>query len=179
MRINFLLPGILITLVWILVKLIQFFRKSREISYKDACVDTLFFASILFIISKTMFPLDIGSMTSISPSPNINLVPFATIQQQLSHSYYLVPLRNIGGNILLFIPLGFIVSLKYQWLSSLGKVILFGVGLSLIIETIQIPLNMRSFDVDDLLLNGVGTIVGYGLQKLFRVEKFYYRTLSN
>ena len=177
MRINFLLPGILITLVWLLVKLIQFFRKGGEINYKEACVDTLFFVSIMFIISKTMFPLAIGSMTSISP--NINLVPFASIQQQLSHSYYLVPLRNIGGNILLFIPLGFIVSLKYQWLSSFGKVILIGVGVSLIIETIQIPLYMRSFDVDDLLLNGVGTIIGFGLLKLLRVEKFYYRTVSN
>ena len=66
--------------------------------------------------------------------------------------------RNIIGNIFLFLPLGFFIG-------SLSKIkkylvpMLIGL-ISLIIESIQLLIG-RSFDVDDVLLNLIGGILGY------------------
>lgn len=76
---------------------------------------------------------------------------------------------NIGGNICLFIPFGFIVadlinlkSGKHSfWLSAL---VVFITSLS--IEIIQTYIG-RSFDIDDIILNVLGGIIGYYVFRLF------------
>ncbi len=76
---------------------------------------------------------------------------------------------NIGGNICLFIPFGFIVadlinlkSVKHSfWLSAL---VVFITSLS--IEIIQTYIG-RSFDIDDIILNVLGGIIGYYVFRLF------------
>lgn len=72
----------------------------------------------------------------------------------------MVPIRNIGGNILLFIPLGFSIANLFSHFSW-KKVIILGVFTSLLVELIQLNIPGRSLDVDDLLLNTLGTAIGY------------------
>jgi len=81
----------------------------------------------------------------------------------------MVPIRNIGGNILLFIPLGFSIANMFPHFSW-KKVIILGAITSLIVELIQLNMPLRSLDIDDLLLNTIGTAVGYLSFKL--VKKF-------
>jgi len=42
------------------------------------------------------------------------------------------------------------------------------VGLSLFVEILQLPFYERCSDIDDLLLNSIGFIVGYGIYLLVK-----------
>ena len=70
-------------------------------------------------------------------------------------------LLNVVGNMVAFMPCGFflpIVSRRgRKWYNN--TMICF--GLSLCIETVQLVFKVGSFDVDDLLLNTVGGVIGY------------------
>ncbi|CAN7536096.1 VanZ family protein [Paenibacillus sp. LjRoot153] len=84
------------------------------------------------------------------------------IQSLSSHD-----LVNLLGNIAIFMPYGvFLVMMSRQKKKSLYGVFLRSVGLSLCLEGLQVVLSMGSFDVDDLILNGFGGILGYFVFKL-------------
>lgn len=92
--------------------------------------------------------------------------------------YSLVPFSassfDIEGyllNIVLFLPLGFLLPLIWPENDRLGRVLLFGAALSLVIELSQL-LNIRSTDIDDLLLNTFGALFGL---LLFRVYRLVFR----
>lgn len=90
-----------------------------------------------------------------------NFVPLAT----LSNTYYhLTPstLLNFAGNIALFIPFGmFLVLLSPKGKRSLSGVFIKSLALSGILECSQAILSIGTFDVDDLLLNTIGGLLGY------------------
>lgn len=99
---------------------------------------------------------------------NLNLVPFGTIDsyaleiaaggRETVHA-----LINLTGNIVMFVPLGFFV--KLIWPKAKGYIV-FPVTLFLI-EAIQLFTLLGSFDVDDLILNLCGTLIGVLLLKLY------------
>lgn len=81
--------------------------------------------------------------------------------------------RDIGLNILLFVPLGFLLGDK--------KGILFGFLLSVTIELVQLIFRLGFCEMDDVLNNTIGTVVGVGLfyilQKLTeRIKNRHLRT---
>lgn len=82
--------------------------------------------------------------------PNINLVPFS---DGLSLSFIL--------NIFLFIPAGFFCPMISKTYEHVKNTILFGLGLSLIVEISQLFTLFRATDINDLLTNVLGTLIGY------------------
>ena len=70
-------------------------------------------------------------------------------------------IQNLGGNILVFMPLGFLVPLLFPITWSFKRIIFTGFLTSFIFEMIQLFAIMGSFDVDDILLNTLGTALGY------------------
>ena len=71
---------------------------------------------------------------------------------------------NFLGNILLFIPIGFIFPIatgKAKWYWTIGA----GFSFSLLIETIQLITSLGYFDPDDIMLNTLGMAIGFGLWK--------------
>ena len=72
--------------------------------------------------------------------------------------------RNIVGNILMFIPFGFFTS---YYLKLEKKRIIFYITLvvSIVIELIQLKIG-RAFDVDDIILNMVGSLLGYFMYRM-------------
>ena len=67
-------------------------------------------------------------------------------------------------NVLLFIPLGFFLSLMYRKYNRISRVALTGFLLSLAIEVVQM-FGRGSTDINDLITNTVGTCLGYFLYK--------------
>lgn len=120
---------------------------------------------MIAIYSITVFPFPFYTYFEDS-ALGINLIPFASINDSLNHFYFMVPLRSIGGNILLFVPLGFATPFRFR-IHKLWKATLIGFFISIIVEISQLFVSMRSFDVDDLLLNTLGTVVGYFAFQLF------------
>ena len=77
---------------------------------------------------------------------------------------------NFVGNTTMFIPIGIIFPAVYKELNTPFKVIAGGVGFSLCVEIFQLPFCDRVTDIDDLLMNTLGYLVGYGVY--LGVKKF-------
>ena len=77
-------------------------------------------------------------------------------------------LVNLIGNTAMFVPLGIVWPAVFQKLDTHGKVISAGVGISLTIEILQLPFFGRSTDIDDLILNTLGFLLGYGIYLIAR-----------
>ena len=69
---------------------------------------------------------------------------------------------NLFGNILIFVPYGFFISVASRMRGFL-MTLFYSLGLSLGVEVFQLLTRVGSFDVDDLLLNTIGGILGYVL----------------
>ena len=77
-------------------------------------------------------------------------------------------LLNLIGNVTMFIPVGIVWPIVFKDLDKPWKVIAAGVGFSLIIEILQLPFFDRLSDIDDLILNSAGYLIGYGIVLLVR-----------
>jgi len=88
-----------------------------------------------------------------------NFIPFRTIQQSLSRTLAPIQWLNLYGNIALFVPTGVLAAL---WLKKqrVANAAFVSFGLSLSLELMQLFLLMGSFDVDDLILNTAGGMLG-------------------
>lgn len=104
---------------------------------------------------------------------NINLKPFATLQDDL---LYQPALRVMVYNVLAFIPIGFLVSCivnhRYQYLIVIAS----GIFLSFTYEFAQAITMLGIGDIDDVILNGLGTLIGY---QFFRYASAIYRGIKN
>ena len=97
----------------------------------------------------------------------INLRPFKEILRYSINSKLFV--KNVIGNLLLFIPYGFFISFYFK-LNRLYLIMLFASLLSITIELIQIHVG-RVFDIDDIILNTVSGCLGHFLYRVCNVKK--------
>lgn len=116
------------------------------------------------LASLTILPNFDDSITVVEKSINLNLIPFKVIFDQFESKSIMAFIINILGNIIMFLPFGFFPALLWKNF-KLPKAILTGFCTSLFIELVQIHIS-RNTDVDDLILNTVGAILGYLLYKL-------------
>lgn len=68
---------------------------------------------------------------------------------------------NLAGNVLAFVPFGFFLPVLNVHTRGILRMALFTFEFSLLVETIQLVSKVGSFDVDDLMLNTLGGILGY------------------
>jgi glycopeptide antibiotics resistance protein len=73
---------------------------------------------------------------------------------------------NLIGNTAMFIPVGVVWPAVFRELRAPLRGLAAGMGFSLCIELLQLPFFDRVSDVDDLILNGLGYAIGYGLYSL-------------
>lgn len=103
---------------------------------------------------------------------SINLTPFVTLRlywKLLQHeSSYLVrhAIINLAGNVVMFIPLGFFQPYLAPKLRAWYKTLLSTTALILLVEGIQYVTCLGSCDVDDLILNIIGAVIGYVLWRI-------------
>lgn len=91
---------------------------------------------------------------------NNNFVPFKTISLYLhGHQGGVITLGNLLGNIIPFIPIGVLLPLLFRSISWKG-VLAAAIAFSFSIEILQFLMQLGSFDVDDILLNTVGVMLG-------------------
>lgn len=98
-----------------------------------------------------------------------NIVPFRTITNYYYYSTRKGFIINIFGNLLAFMPLGVLwpVVFKQPYDKIYVHIIfLWSFTISLFIELIQVLSKVGAFDVDDLILNTLGGVIGYLLYKL-------------
>jgi glycopeptide antibiotics resistance protein len=99
---------------------------------------------------------------------NINLIPFRSISPYLRNITEPYAFKNILANILVFIPLGFFVTNKNS--KNVFKALIICLGVILSIECIQLLFKIGFFDVDDIILNFIGSLIGIGINKILIKE---------
>ena len=106
-------------------------------------------------------------------SQHVNLIPFYTVRLFInvllgdySDQLYRDAIVNLVGNVIMFLPLGFLPPLLWKGFQKLWKMLLLGAGIIVCVELIQLFTLVGKCDIDDLLLNVVGIAVGYGLYRI-------------
>jgi glycopeptide antibiotics resistance protein len=137
-------------------------RRGRRDPVREVGV-WLFFAWVLLVVHITFFPMVIIFYDWTS---GLNLVPLASIRQLLTEAIPQVAFRNIVGNVLLFVPFGVMLPLLFSNVRTVGGVAWRAAVISAGIEVLQWVTGARATDVDDIILNTVGAVIGYGIYRL-------------
>ena len=119
---------------------------------------------ILLLVYFLFFSEEYGRVAAEERVYRYNLVPFVEIRRFWVYREQLgmfAVVTNLLGNVVGFIPYGFILPVIAKKCRSGFFIILSGFGLSLLVETIQLIAKVGCFDVDDLILNTLGAALGY------------------
>ncbi|WP_179874370.1 VanZ family protein [Bacillus sp. AFS002410] len=117
--------------------------------------------SLMFIFRFTFFP--VASLGIGVSEGGLNLIPLINLFHAFGFKQFIV---NVFGNILLFVPFGFVLTtIKYS-----KKVIIVGLFLSVSIEVVQFLMSFRWSDIDDVILNTLGTYIGYRIAMILGTE---------
>ena len=144
-------PMLTIFLVVIAVVRVAAIKNHNEklVFYKE-------FSNLLFIIYILLL-YELLTRAELNTVRGYNLVPFSEMFRYEigSTSFYL----NVVGNIVIFIPFGYLIS-TYIKPKRILSILIVSVISSATVEFVQLCIG-RSFDVDDIILNSLGAIIGF------------------
>lgn len=93
---------------------------------------------------------------------SINIIPFKTIREYLSGTLFNYGMIvNIFGNMAAFFPMGFLVPMVFKKCKSFLWSLTLIIASSVAIEVMQYITGVGASDIDDVILNTVGGIIGY------------------
>lgn len=136
-------------------------KTKRKIRF---CGRMLFIIYILSLVYFLFFFEGYGRMDNYQGSYHYNLVLFKEIKRFWIHREKVgmtAALLNIAGNVVGFVPFGFILPVMHRRFKNFWLVGILGFSLSLTVETMQLIFRVGCFDVDDLVLNTCGAVLGY------------------
>lgn len=154
------LCGAIVSLPLVLIYIFIFDRERAKRKWGWMALLTLYLSAMYIVIG-------VPGVQYICWDPTLNLIPF----QDFSRS-------NIMGmvlNAIMFAPLGFLLPAYFERYRHWGRTLAAGFLTSLAVELIQL-FTFRATDVDDLIMNTLGCLVGFLLAKLaFRHRTAVYR----
>ena len=173
-------PLLLITIVIIVLWLIRRFVSNKKEAPSSPPLQQLielsFFVYIGWVICVTLYPIPLA-LYKTGSNGRVNLLPFVNSIRIFLVSVFSATRRinehageNFFGNILLFMPLGFLAP-QVTTIRSWAGVGLLAFLFSLFIETAQYTEShwdiYRTVDVDDIILNSLGAFFGYFLFRIW------------
>ncbi|MFT4416166.1 VanZ family protein [Fredinandcohnia humi] len=134
-----------------------------------------FFAKIVFTAYTLTLLYWMFFAFSRTQSENFkyNITPFSTIKNYFTYYDHFpidIWLINIAGNIGVFIPFGILLPMLFPKLRNIFLFTFTFVVCISIVEGLQLLSKLGSFDVDDILLNTVGAIIGLFFMKTKKVR---------
>ena len=161
-----------ISIIWCAVRATCALRR-RAFDWRRELQLLLVYACIVVVARYVFFPFSrvngtiqplIFDVGRVFP-PRTNLIPLVNLFNYPSRGDIV---KNVLGNVLMFVPLGIVWPVCFERLRTPVKAIATGASISLLIELLQLPFYGRVSDVDDLLLNSLGFAIGYGIYLLWR-----------
>ena len=133
----------------------------RKVARKRKWLMIVFASYLAAVFSTVGLPYAFTFFRQPFPwEPNLNLIPFLDVLHDAGPF-----LKNFSLNILLFVPLGFLLPLLWNGqVSTLKKALCYGLAFSCFIELAQL-FTFRMTDVDDLIANTAGALLGFLLYK--------------
>jgi glycopeptide antibiotics resistance protein len=115
----------------------------------------------------TLLPIHWPPGTKWSGNFEPKLVPFKGILLELKWAP-LWTLTDLFGNVLLFVPFGFLFPLLVRAMRRWWQALAVGAGVSLLIELYQLAWpGVRKVSVNDLLMNALGVVLGLGIGQVW------------
>ena len=173
-EISYMQMFIFITLIWILVRFVIAI-KFKKFSIKHELQMLLVYICLVVIARFVYFPLhyvdrEIGTLKidfSKTPSDMISLTPFYFLFDR--YDGWLI---NIIGNIAMFIPVGIVWPICFSKLDNIKRTVFAGICFIVFIELSQLLCPERHTDIDDVILNTSGVLIGacivFALRKSFK-----------
>ena len=141
-------PMLVIFLVVLIAIRVSYIRINHEkfVFYKE-------FWNLIFVVYALLL-FQLLTSTEMNTTSGLNLVPFTEIfRYKIGSKLFMF---NVVGNILIFVPFGYVKATKVSHILFISCIT------SLTVELVQLQIG-RSLDIDDVLLNVVGSVVGFML----------------
>lgn len=149
---------------WIIARLVRFAVHKQGSLLRELTL-TVLFLFLWFLVQHTLEPFVL--VLDQTPQPP-NLVPIRGLVLMLQRAIAVdhaitrwIVAINIIGNVLIFVPIGFLVSVLTPHRHRGWLAFAIGLAISLTIEIVQLSFVIRVFDVDDLILNSFGAWLGF------------------
>lgn len=130
---------------------------------------------LLALISVTLRPSFIGGIRFMMPvkdylAYNSNFIPFRTIMGYIramsdGSMSITIPKMNLIGNIIMLLPLAIYLPFFFRKMRSFRADFLTILGVDFAIEMLQFLFRIGSVDIDDVILNMLGVVLGYAVWK--------------
>jgi glycopeptide antibiotics resistance protein len=142
---------------WVVYRLLR--RRAGRTVFAHEILVNLFFIYLCAVFDLTIFPINI-SLYAYDPYA-ANLVPFQETIRMLHYTDQPRVVYNLLGNLVLLAPLGIFLPLFFERARRAWVTVPAGFLISLSIESFQLALPFRIFDVDDVLINTLGVALGF------------------
>ena len=133
-------------------------------------LEILLFAAYLAMLCYFLFFAENMGRTFTERTYHYNLMLFREIKRFWVYRHSLGTwsvMLNLVGNVVAFIPLGMLLPRLFEKSRKFLPTVFFCFEFSLCVEIIQLVFKVGSFDVDDILLNTAGGVLGYLFYKIF------------
>lgn len=174
---SFIIVALISMALWIIYRIYNVIKNKKTNIVREIIL-FIFFVYFLFLLLLTIFK---GGRIEFSNQFNsfmyrehgllgiINIVPIKETINTFMHSETGMrnSLRNLIGNILVFMPLGFFIPLLFDKFNNLKKVLKVGCLSSLAIELSQLFVGSNVCDIDDVIYNTLGALAGFICYKTF------------
>lgn len=175
---------LLVGLLYIMFRFLKLKKNNSDINYKKEILYLIFVCYIVGLFNLVLVPRNFWNTIWHNIFYNLNENPFEGI---FDFSYNFIPTiykiiigeytldswgkAMIVGNFLMFIPMGILLSLCFENFKK-KNMFKYAVLIPLAIEVLQLVVG-RSFDIDDLVMNFLGIVIGYYLVKLIKKLKIF------
>lgn len=163
---DYLLLGIIVALFLALLFFVGYFliykkalKGKKKITFRKLTIVAVLFCYLIVVLGATL-----GNRGDYYQG-SVNLHPFSAYREAWN-SFSITAWRNIILNILMFVPFGFLLPVLSERFRKAWKTYLVGFMLTVVIECIQYSTGRGIFEIDDIIGNTIGTMIGYGLVML-------------
>lgn len=173
---------LLVGILYIIFRFLKLKKNNSDINYKREILYLIFICYIVGLFNLVLVPINFWNIIWYNIFYNFNENPFAGI---FDFSYNFIPTiykiiigeytpdswvkAMIVGNFLIFIPMGILLSLCFENVNK-KNIFKYAVLIPLAIEVLQLVVG-RSFDIDDLVMNFLGIVIGYFIVELVKKIK--------
>jgi len=147
--------------------------RTKQESLLQACIQSSFLVYVFGVLTLTGYFMLFRELAAhgwwhkllhrMQTKDKINLQPFLMFKQ------FQIASTQVIGNLVMLLPLGIYIPLLFPRLAGFFKVCIICLSVSVSIELMQLITNARSTDIDDVILNTSGAIVGYIIYKVLRL----------
>lgn len=181
--------GFLILLITEVIRFVRAKKAKRKFFCLKEFFVVMFQVYLTLLISVTLFPLRIGDG---NVDLFVNFIPIVNSVKDIikditteNETWFYIKfwLTNLLGNIILLSPLAVLVPILSKKFRSLKSVVILCFCTSCFIEFLQyVSLfvgNLRSVDIDDVILNTLGAFIGFGIFKILSRFSFFNKSIED